>query len=91
MTPEVLADWGQRVRERRASITQEKLAELARVDQSTISRLERGQLDRVSDDLKWKIAGALGTTVATLFPYPNVRPPFPAEVTAAVDAVRETA
>lgn len=81
MTPEEMrADWGKRVRERRGPITQGRLAELADVDQSTISRLERGELRRVSDDLKWRIAGALGCTVSDLFPWPAVRPPFPVEV-----------
>lgn len=71
------ASWGRRVRARRGSISQERLAELAGTDQSTISRIERG-LVRPSDDLKWKIAGALSTTVEELFPYPAIVPPFPA-------------
>lgn len=82
MTGEVLRDWGKRLRARRGLITQERLAELAGVDQSTISRIERGDLKRISDDLKWKLAGALGCTVDEVFPYPNVRPPFPEVVSA---------
>lgn len=70
-------DWGERLRQRRGSITQEKLAELIGGDQSTISRIERGKVD-ISDDMKWKLAGALGCTVDDLFPWPAVRPPFPA-------------
>lgn len=70
-------DWGRRLRDRRGPITQEQLADLIGGDQSTISRIERGKVD-VSDDMKWKLAGALGCTVNDLFPYPAVRPPFPA-------------
>ncbi len=79
MNPETLADWGKRLRSQRGSITQEDLAHLCGSDQSTISRIERGQV-ALSDEMKWKIAGALGTTVDTLFPYPNVKPPFPGTV-----------
>lgn len=79
MNPETLEDWGERVKKRRTGmrLTQRRLGQLCNADQSTISRLERGRLEGVSDELKWKIAGALGTTVDRLFPYPNVRPPFP--------------
>lgn len=77
MNPETLRDWGQRLRARRGSISQNQLAAIAGVDQSTISRVENGQLDNISDVLKWRLAGALGCLVSDLFPYPNVRPPFP--------------
>lgn len=80
MQPETLASWGHKVRKRRGDITQEQLALICRVDQSTISRLEKGKLRSVSDELKWKIAGGLGCTVEDLFPYPAVRPPFPQQV-----------
>lgn len=76
MNPETLVAWGGRVRKRRGTLTQEVLADHCGTDQSTISRIERGQIG-VTDDMKWKVAGALGTTVDDLFPYPNVRPPFP--------------
>lgn len=78
MNEETLRDWGQKLRARRGNISQEKLAAIAGVDQSTISRIESGSLTVVSDTLKWKLAGALACTVADLFPYPNVRPPWPA-------------
>lgn len=73
-------DWGQRIRERRQAIglSQTALAELARTDQGTISKVERGEY-RVTDDFKWRIAGALRTTVVGLFPYPAVIPPAPVE------------
>lgn len=74
-------DWGRRVAQARADLklSQRRLAEIIDVDQSTISRLERGVLVP-SDDLKWKIAGALGKRVDELFIYPAVRPPFPEAV-----------
>lgn len=76
MDPATRADWGNRLRRRRGPITQEQLAELIGGDQSTISRIEHGKVD-VSDDMKWKLAGALGCTVEDLFPWPAVRPPMP--------------
>ncbi len=76
MNEETLVAWGARVRKRRGDLSQERLGKLCRTDQSTISRIERGKLP-LSDEMKWKIAGALGVTVDELFPYPNVRPPFP--------------
>jgi transcriptional regulator with XRE-family HTH domain len=86
LPPEVLQDWGDRVATRRGAdrtrrnrpiISQTALAHLAGIDQSTVSRLENGELGNVSDDLKWSIAAALQCTVAELFPYPAVKPPFP--------------
>ena len=78
MNEDTLREWGSRLKQRRAAISQERLGAIAGVDQSTISRIEKGRLTTVSDDLKWRLAGALGCTVAELFPFPNVRPPFPA-------------
>ena len=43
--------------------------------QSTISRIESGACPR--DEVKWRLAGALGVTVEALFPYPAIKPPFP--------------
>ena len=80
MQPETLVSWGHKVRKRRGDITQEQLALICGVDQSTISRLEKGKLRSVSDELKWKVAGGLACTVEDLFPYPAVRPPFPQAV-----------
>lgn len=73
--------WGKRVRDRRQALamSQERLAELVDVRQASISRVERGD-QRPSDDLKWRLAGALGCTIDDLFPNPAARPPFPAEV-----------
>lgn len=72
--------WGAKVRARRTQtgVTQERLAELTKTTQATISRIERGD-QCPSDGMKWKLAGALGVTVEGLFPYPAVVPPFPEE------------
>lgn len=73
--------WGKRVKRSREDlgISQRRLADLCQVDPSSISRIERGVL-APRDDLKWKLAGALGVTVEDLFPYPGVVPPFPQQV-----------
>lgn len=52
-------------------LSQKSLAEAAEVDQTTISKVELGRIDP-SVDVKVKIARALGSPVADLFPYPEV-------------------
>lgn len=71
-------DWARRVHARRDAVglTQSKLAEIVGVTQPTISSLERGRYVP-SDDLKWRLAGALGCLITELFPFPAHRPPFP--------------
>lgn len=80
---ELYVQWGKKIRTRREALkqTQETFGQLLGIDQSTVSRLERGAL-AVSDGLKFRIAGALAMTVEELFPYPNTRPPFPERVPA---------
>lgn len=59
-------------------------AELARrcgVNQSTIARVLKVEMVP-SDDLKWKIAGALEKRMDELWPWPRVIPPSPAVVAA---------
>lgn len=56
-------------------MSQARLAELARTTQASISRIESGT-NPPGDDLKWRLAGALGDSVEHMFPYPAVRPPF---------------
>jgi transcriptional regulator with XRE-family HTH domain len=85
LPPETRADWSRRVRERRKllGLTQERLEELSGVAQSTISKVESGDPSvRISDDLKWRLAGGLCCTVADLFPWPSVRPPISADTQA---------
>lgn len=84
MTDETLREWGKNLRSRRGSLTQETLATLAGLDQSTISRIEHARLDVISDTIKWKLAGALCCTVGELFPYPNVKPPAPVSMAEAI-------
>lgn len=55
------------------------MAEIVGVDQSLISRIERGVVCP-SDELKFRIAGALAKKVSDLFPAPAFRPPFPESV-----------
>ena len=64
--------WGSRVREHRlaANLTQQALADAAGSTNAHISNIERG-LTSVSDALRMRIAAALGTTAAELFPYPD--------------------
>lgn len=76
MNEETLRDWGKRLKDRRGSISQEKLGLLAGLDQSTISRIEHARLESISDEVKWKLARALRCPVGELFPYPNVTPPL---------------
>lgn len=80
MTEELHQSWGRRVQKRREALglSQERLAALCGMRQSTISRIEAGSCPR--DSTKWVLAGALQSTVEELFPYPAVRPPFPAQV-----------
>lgn len=55
----------------RARLSQEALADRAGVSRPTISRIERGAIDDVGVDVVQRLAGALGTTVAELFVFPN--------------------
>lgn len=63
--------WGERLRDRRQvlGLDQIGLAKAADTTQSTISRIERGA-GAPSDQLKYRLAGALQTSVKDLFPYP---------------------
>jgi transcriptional regulator with XRE-family HTH domain len=74
---DVHRSWGQKIKARRRALgmTQAHLAELATTTQASISRIERGD-QPPGDDLKWRLAGALGETVERLFQYPAVRPPM---------------
>lgn len=76
MKADLHRSWGRKVRDRRQAVglTQIQLAEAADTTQGTISRIEVGDIGP-SDELKWRLAGALGLTVELLFPYPAVVPP----------------
>jgi len=62
--------WGQRVEEKRKEkgMSQDGLALTARTSQQTISRIELGQ-QGVADDLRVRIAQALGVKPGELFTY----------------------
>jgi transcriptional regulator with XRE-family HTH domain len=50
-----------------------------RIDQSTISRIEKGQ-HWPSEDMKRRLAAALDQPIGTLFSYPDDVPPLPQAV-----------
>ena len=52
------------------------LARQVDVHQSTISRILAGKLNP-NDELKWKIAGALGVRMNVLWAWPAITPPHP--------------
>lgn len=62
--------WGDRVKARREALrfTQRTLAELAETSQGAIWKIEHGLL-APRDDLKARIAAALGTRIGLLFPH----------------------
>lgn len=67
--------WGEKVREEReaAGLTQKALADLSGVHPTTILRIERGELCP-NDELKWKIAAALGVRMDLLWAWPRIIP-----------------
>lgn len=67
------AEWGAKIRAARQErgLTVSKLARLADVDQGNLSRVERG-VQGVSDDMRMRIAAALGVEVSELFAYPPI-------------------
>jgi transcriptional regulator with XRE-family HTH domain len=71
------AAWGRRISARRKALgfSQARLADLLELAQPTISKIERGALIP-NDDLKWRLAGALGMPLDELFAYPAFTPPF---------------
>ena len=75
MTDSLYAGWGARLRQERiaAGFTQQALALAARTTGAQISNIERG-VSGASDSLRIRLATALQTTVADLFPYPDAVP-----------------
>ena len=70
--------WGRKIRQRRVALgfTQVQLADKAGIGQSMLSKIESGDTCP-SDDVKFRIAGALLSTPDLLFPYPPVVPTLP--------------
>ena len=76
-----MSGWGDEVARLLAEreMSQGELARRCGVEPSTISRIVRGLLNP-NDELKWKIAGALGERMDVLWAWPRVIPPFPEQV-----------
>lgn len=72
MRDPLYAEWANRLRTRRlaASLSQAALANAADITSAHISNIERG-VTGVSDQLRMRLAAALGTTAGELFPYPD--------------------
>lgn len=72
------AGWGEKVREEReaAGLTQKALADACDVHPTTVLRIERGDLCP-NDELKWKIAGALGVRMDVLWAWSQIIPSMP--------------
>lgn len=82
---DLLEAWGQEVAAVLADfygpnkpMSQGELARRCGVNVSTISRFLNGKLNP-NDELKWKIAGALGQRMDQLFAWPRIVPPQPVE------------
>jgi transcriptional regulator with XRE-family HTH domain len=75
---DLLEGWGEEVRRLLADqgISISELARRVSVEPSTISRIVNGKLNP-NDELKWKIAGALGERMDVLWAWPRVIPPSP--------------
>jgi transcriptional regulator with XRE-family HTH domain len=72
MRDALYADWARQLRSHRieAGLSQTALADAAGSTKAHISNIERG-ITGVSDMLRMRLAAALGTTAAELFPYPD--------------------
>ena len=66
-----------------------ELARRVGVHSSTIGRIVAGTIN-ANDELKWKIAGALGLRMDQLWAYPRIVPPQP-ETTHAIPAPKRKA
>lgn len=68
--------WGEAVRDALGDRTLAWLAKTVDVHPATITRIVKGELVP-NDELKWKIAGALGVRMDRLWAWPTVIPPAP--------------
>lgn len=77
---DLLAGWGEKVAEEREALglSQRDLADRCAVHVTTIWRVEAGKVNP-NDELKWKIAGALGMRMDVLWAWPRIVPPCPQE------------
>jgi transcriptional regulator with XRE-family HTH domain len=72
---ELQVAWGAEIVRRRkeSGLSQKELADMAGTTQQYLSVLERGTVSP-GDDLRMRLASALGTTVGELFTYPDSVP-----------------
>lgn len=70
MLRDVRRTWGQRIRQRRGDMSQTELARRIGRTQGTVSRIEVGAVS-LTDELKLRIAQALGCPVGELFDWPS--------------------
>lgn len=70
--------WGERIRQSRElkGWTIAKLANEVGVHETTILRIERGELV-ANDELKWKLAGVFQVRMDLMWAWPTVTPPVP--------------
>lgn len=75
---DLIEAWGEEILDqlKRQGRSQKWLADLCDVHASTIHRIVTGDLNP-NDELKWKIAGALGARMDVLFAWPKIVPPMP--------------
>ena len=76
---DLIEGWAEEIRSQldMQNKSQKWLADLCDVHPSTIHRIVTGDLNP-NDELKWKIAGALGVRMDVLFAWPKIVPPSPA-------------
>ena len=69
--------WGENVRKARGGFwSQKALAEVCGITGGALSNIEAGRRCP-TDDVKWRLSGALRRPVGELFPWPADIPPFP--------------
>ncbi|HVM07174.1 MAG TPA: helix-turn-helix transcriptional regulator [Acidimicrobiales bacterium] len=74
---DLLEAWGESIEDYLNGRSHRWLAKQVGVHSTTIDRIVAGKLNP-NDELKWKIAGALGVRMDVLFAWPKVVPPVPA-------------
>jgi transcriptional regulator with XRE-family HTH domain len=66
------------LRDTRGRLTQEELADLSGVDQTTISNIENGRIKKPSWETVARLSAALGVEPVELFPVDDMpQPPLP--------------
>lgn len=64
-----------KLKESRGRLTQQELAELSGIDQTTISDIENGRIKKPSWETVARLSAALGLDPAELFPVDNLPQP----------------